>query len=49
MGATQADLVSMIQSGDLPKLRDELSHWRPQDLADALAGLAKEDQVIAFR
>jgi len=49
MDATQVDLVSMIRRGDLPKLRNELTRWRPQELAEALAGLAKEDQVIAFR
>src|SRR6476646_8230330 len=43
------DLVSLIRSGDFLQLRKELVQWRPHELADALAELRADDQVIAFR
>jgi magnesium transporter len=43
------DLVPLIRTGDLPRLRDELLQWRPPDLATALSALRPDDQVIAFR
>jgi len=44
-----SDLVPLIRTGDLSKLRDELLQWRPSELAAALSGLRPDDQVIAFR
>ena len=44
-----SDLVPLIRTGDLSKLRDELLQWRPSELATALSGLRPDDQVIAFR
>lgn len=46
---THTDVVSLIRSGDLTRLRAELTGWRPQELAEALAELRADDQVIAFR
>jgi len=46
---TTPDLTSLIRSGDLPRLRDELMKWRPQELAATVCGLRADDQVIAFR
>src|SRR5205823_5198747 len=43
------DLVSAIRSGDFAALREELLKWRPPELAEALADLRPDDQVIAFR
>lgn len=43
------DLVPLVRTGDLTKLRDELARWRPQEIADALVDLLPDDQVIAFR
>src|SRR5437763_6147247 len=44
-----ADLVSLIRSGHLANVRDQLVRWRPPELAEALAELRSDDQVIAFR
>jgi magnesium transporter len=44
-----SDLVALIRTGDLTKLRDELLQWRPPELAAALSELRPDDQVIAFR
>src|SRR5947209_16662218 len=49
MPHTLVDLVSLIRSGDVAKLREELAQRRPQELAAALAELRADDQVIAFR
>jgi magnesium transporter len=49
MAQTTLDLVSMIRTSDFAKLRDELVHWRPQELAGAFCDLSAEDQVLAFR
>jgi len=43
------DFVSLIRNGDFARLREELTHWRPPELATALAALRADDQVIAFR
>src|ERR1700730_2356357 len=45
----RSDLVALIRTGDLTKLRDELLQWRPSELATALSELRPDDQVIAFR
>src|SRR3982074_3147267 len=49
MTETQVDLVPLIRSGDFARLQEELARWRPRELAEALAGLAADDLVIAFR
>jgi magnesium transporter len=49
MPETTVDLVSLIHTRNLTRLRDELVRWRPRELAEALAGLLADDQVIAFR
>jgi magnesium transporter len=49
MTNTTLDLVPLIRSGDFAALREELVRWRPRELAEAIAELAAEDQVIAFR
>lgn len=49
MDETQVDLAGLIRRGDFPALRDELSGWRPPELAAALAGLRADDRVLAFR
>ena len=49
MAETQVDFISLIRSGDFARLREELTHWSPQDLATALTALRADDQVIAFR
>jgi magnesium transporter len=43
------DVASLIRAGDFVRLREELTHWRPQELATTLAALRADDQVIAFR
>lgn len=43
------DLVTLIRTGDLPNLRNELLQWRPSELATTLSELRPDDQVIAFR
>src|SRR5207253_4324578 len=40
---------SLIRRGDFARLREELTHWRPQELATVLAAWRPDDQVIAFR
>jgi magnesium transporter len=49
MTDTVADLVSLVRSGDLAKLREELAQQRPPELAAAVTELQAEEQVIAFR
>jgi magnesium transporter len=49
MAETQVDLVSLIRGGDFARLREELTQWRPPEIATALAALRADDQVIAFR
>ncbi len=49
MAEPQLDVVSLIRRNDFAKLRAELTHWRPQELATALADLRPDDRVIAFR
>jgi magnesium transporter len=49
MTNTTLDLVPLIRSGDFAALREELVRWRPRELAEAIAELTAEDQVIAFR
>jgi len=49
MTNTLLDLVPLIRAGDFAALREELVRWQPRELAEAMAGLAAEDQVIAFR
>jgi len=49
MTDTTLDLSRLIRAGDLPRLRDELRAWRPQELASTLCGMRPDDQVIAFR
>jgi magnesium transporter len=49
MPLAAVDLVSLIRTGDFAALRRELLVWRPQELAEALAELRADDQVIAFR
>ena len=49
MTNTTLDLVPLIRSGDFAALREELVRWRPREVAEAIAELAAEDQVIAFR
>ena len=46
---TAADLVPLIRAGDYATLRDQLSGLRPPEVAEALADLRADDQVIAFR
>jgi magnesium transporter len=43
------DVASLVRAGDFARLREELTHWRPQELATTLAALRADDQVIAFR
>jgi Mg/Co/Ni transporter MgtE len=43
------DVASLIRTGDLTHLREQLVQWRPRQLAEMLAGLRADDQVIAFR
>jgi Mg/Co/Ni transporter MgtE len=49
MAETQVDLVSLIRGGAFATLREELTRWRPPEIATALAALRADDQVIAFR
>ncbi len=49
MPDTVVDLVSLIRTGDFARLREELMQRRPPELAEALAELRADDQVIAFR
>ncbi len=49
MTNTTLNLVPLIRSGDFAALREELVRWRPREVAEAIAELAAEDQVIAFR
>ena len=43
------DLAPLLRSGDLAQLRKELARWRPREVAESLAGLGAQDQVLAFR
>jgi len=43
------DLISLIPTGDLARLREELVQWCPPELAETLIELRSDDQVIAFR
>jgi magnesium transporter len=43
------DLVSLIRSGDLQRVREELVRWRPRELAETLIELRPDEQVVAFR
>jgi len=43
------DVVSLIRQGDFARLREELTRWRPQEVAVTLTALRADDQVIAFR
>jgi magnesium transporter len=43
------DLTDLIRTGDLPKLREELLRWTPQELAAAFCQMRADDQVIGFR
>lgn len=49
MAETLLDVASLIRTGDLTRLREELADWRPPELAAMLADLRRDDQVIAFR
>ncbi len=49
MSETTLDVASLIRSGDFAEVRDELAQLRPGELADALAALRAEDEVVAFR
>jgi magnesium transporter len=49
MAETQVDVVSLIRTGNFATLREELTQWRPPEIATALAALRADDQVIAFR
>ena len=49
MTEAQADVASLIHTADFVKLREELTHLRPQEISEVLAGLRADDQVIAFR
>jgi magnesium transporter len=49
MPDTALDVASFIRTGDLTGLRDQLEQWRPPELAEMLASLRPDDQVIAFR
>src|SRR5437867_4949666 len=46
---TGVDVVSLIRQSDFGRLREELSQWRPQEIAARLAELRPDDQVLAFR
>jgi magnesium transporter len=49
MTETTDALVSALRSGDFAQLRKQLLKWGPRELAEILAGLRPDDQVIAFR
>jgi len=49
MADTTADLATIIRAGDYPKLKEELTRWRPSEIAAALTELHDDEQVIAFR
>jgi magnesium transporter len=49
MTEAQADVASLIHTADFVKLREELTHLRPREISEVLAGLRADDQVIAFR
>jgi magnesium transporter len=49
MAETVLDVASLIRTGDLTGLRDELVRWRPPELAEMIMNLRPDDQVIAFR
>jgi magnesium transporter len=49
MTETLVDVVALIRRGDFAGLFEELSHWRPQEIAATLAELRPDDQVLAFR
>jgi magnesium transporter len=49
MAETAFDVASLIRTGDLTGLRDELVRWRPPELGEMLVNLRPDDQVIAFR
>lgn len=49
MAETALDVASLIRTGDLTRLRNDLTQWRPPELAEMLAALRPDDQVIAFR
>jgi magnesium transporter len=49
MPDTLVDLVSLIRNGQFARLREELMQRSPRELAEALAELRADDQVIAFR
>lgn len=49
MSETALDVASLIRTGDLGRLREELLQWRPPQLAEQLGALRADDQVIAFR
>jgi magnesium transporter len=49
MPETQLDVASLIRTGDFARLREGLSGERPQEVAETLAELRPDDQVIAFR
>jgi magnesium transporter len=49
MPDTAVDLASLIRAGDFAELRRELEQWRPPELAEAVAALRPDEQVIAFK
>jgi magnesium transporter len=49
MPTAVAGLASYIRSGNLSALQDTLLHLRPPEAADAIAALAPDDQLAAFR
>ncbi len=49
MPDTLVDLTSLIRTGHFANLRDALIEQRPRELAEALAELRADDQVVAFR
>ena len=49
MTETDVDVESLIESGDVARLREELTLLRPQEIAAVLVALAPDEQVVAFR
>jgi magnesium transporter len=49
MAETLPDVVPLIRQGDFAALKQELVRWQPRELAEVIAVLTPEDQVIAFR